>query len=269
MYNAAPWIGRCLDSVMRQTIGGWECLLVDNASTDDSLAIAKALVRKAGRERDFVFIEKGENEGPGMARNAGIEAARGEYVAFLDADDWLDDDIYERLLSLTASQPDIILGNTNLPADCTRHQLLRRYPPSSCFHLYRRDFLINQALRFPPERSSEDSYFVATCLLVAQTWLTTPLFGYHIFKNPQSVSRRRDPMRYRHKLNVFKRLIDFAEQRGVLAANCCELRRIYLRKALYFSTIEYLRNNRPVIIKELCGIFTESKIQLRRLRNAK
>ncbi len=266
MYNAAAWIERCLMSVVAQTTDSWECIVVDNASTDQSLSVARQVAHQSGCEERFVFLSLATNYGPGPARNRGIETAQGDYLAFLDADDWLDADIYQKLLSCTADNPDIVLGNTRLKSNASRQQLLRAYPPSSCFHLYRRDFILRTAIRFPSERTSEDSYFVAACVLTADSWQTTDAFGYHIFQNPQSVSRRRNTTRYIEKLSVFARLIDFAQQHGVLMDNKAELRRIYLRKATMFSLIEYIRNNRPVKLKRIRDIFSITRKQLRRLR---
>ena len=265
MYNAASWIVRCLESVANQSFTDWECIVVDNNSKDNSLVVAREYVKSIDKEGQFRFINLPVNGGPGSARNAGIEVAQGCYIAFLDADDWLEPDIYERLYSHTADSPDIVLGNTSLPTSVTRNRLLRNYPPSSCFHLYRREFVLENNLSFPPERTSEDSYFVATCILMAKTWTTTTDYGYVIFKNPDSVSRRIDPERYRLKLQVFTRLLDFAEERGVKDANHGALRQIFIRKAMLMSLREYLANNRPLRLSQITEIIRYSLRQLNRL----
>lgn len=265
VYNAEPWIERCLQSVVAQTISRWECIVVDNNSTDKSLEKAREYVSANGMAEKFVFLSMSENGGPGTARNAGMRVAKGKYLTFLDADDYLDNDIYERLLSHTASAPDIVLGNTALPSASTRSQLLRGYPPSSCFHLYRREFVVANNLSFPPERTSEDSYFVATCILTAATWVTTTDYGYVIYEHPTSVSRRKDPERYKLKLKVFARLINFARQRGLLEENRGALRQIYFRKALLMSLKEYITNNRPWRMSQIGEIISEAKSQLSRI----
>lgn len=87
VYNAAPYLADTLNSVAAQTIGDWEHLIVDDASTDGSAAIAG---RYSARDPRFVLIEQRQNAGALTARNRGLELARGRFVAFLDADDlWL------------------------------------------------------------------------------------------------------------------------------------------------------------------------------------
>jgi hypothetical protein len=81
LYNKAPYVRRCLESIRGQDYTDYEIIVVDDGSTDDGPAIARQYLR----EHDTLTVQ--ENAGPGAARNRGIEAARGEYVAFLDADD--------------------------------------------------------------------------------------------------------------------------------------------------------------------------------------
>ncbi len=84
VYNAAPWLRETLDSVRAQTLTDWEQILVDDGSSDDSVAIAEAAVLHDPR---FRLIRAPRNMGPSSARNLAIDAARGRFIAFLDADD--------------------------------------------------------------------------------------------------------------------------------------------------------------------------------------
>ena len=83
VYNAERYVGRTLDSVQAQTFGDWECVCVDDGSTDGSGAILDEYAAKDSRFR--VIHQK--NGGEGAARNAGMDAASGDLIAFLDADD--------------------------------------------------------------------------------------------------------------------------------------------------------------------------------------
>ncbi len=84
MYNAASHIGDAIGSVLRQTHGDWEMLVVDDCSSDDSAEIVSRLAR---RDKRIKLIRSRENLGPAEARNIGIEASEGRYLAFLDSDD--------------------------------------------------------------------------------------------------------------------------------------------------------------------------------------
>lgn len=87
VYNAGSYIGETVEMVRRQTFADWELILVDDGSSDGGREKLRTL---AGEEKRIRLIEKEKNGGAALARNTGIDAARGRYVAFLDADDvWL------------------------------------------------------------------------------------------------------------------------------------------------------------------------------------
>lgn len=96
VYNVAPFLPRCLDSLLAQTYENLEFLLVNDGSTDNSGAICRDY---ASRDPRFRLIEK-RNGGLSSARNAGLDAAEGDYIAFLDSDDWVEPFAYGYLLEL-------------------------------------------------------------------------------------------------------------------------------------------------------------------------
>ncbi|MCL2888940.1 MAG: glycosyltransferase, partial [Eggerthellaceae bacterium] len=101
MYNCGPYIEECLGSLLRQSLTDFEAICVDDASQDDILTKAKNL---AGKDPRFVFIELPENRGLSAARNAALNQACGEYIVFLDADDYLSDDALEKLYRRATAQ---------------------------------------------------------------------------------------------------------------------------------------------------------------------
>ena len=98
VYNASKYLNRCLDSIWRQSYSNWECVLVDDGSTDDSGRICDEYVKKDSR---FRAIHK-ENRGVSSARNAGIYQAKGEWLYFCDADDELLPDGLETLIRISS-----------------------------------------------------------------------------------------------------------------------------------------------------------------------
>lgn len=94
VYNVEKYIGECLNSILTQTLEDIEVICVDDGSTDNSLEILNAYAAKDSR---IIVINK-KNEGSGIARNAGIKAAGGEYIHFVDSDDWLyNNKVYEEI----------------------------------------------------------------------------------------------------------------------------------------------------------------------------
>ncbi len=103
VYNAAAYIGQAIASVRAQTHKPYEILVVDDGSTDDSVLIAMRAGARCIRR---------SHEGPGAARNSGVEQASGEYLAFLDADDlWTPDKTGRQLAALRNESVDMVFGH--------------------------------------------------------------------------------------------------------------------------------------------------------------
>ena len=105
IYNAEKWLRRCLDSIVRQTIFcKLEVILIDDGSVDSSSHIIDEYV---SRYSSFKALHI-ENQGVSNARNQGIDIAIGEYLAFIDADDYIDNDYFETLLNGNVDEADIV-----------------------------------------------------------------------------------------------------------------------------------------------------------------
>jgi len=85
LYNKAPYIEKALQSVLEQTFDDFEVIVVDDGSSDDSYSIAKSVLEAS--EKPFKLIHQ-ENAGVSTARNNGVAASHGEFICFLDGDDW-------------------------------------------------------------------------------------------------------------------------------------------------------------------------------------
>ena len=96
VYNAEKFLKRCISSILAQTYPNFELVLVDDGSTDQSLDILKKYVEKDSR----VNLISQQNKGVSGARNTGLQAAKGEYFLYVDADDWIEEDMIERLVSI-------------------------------------------------------------------------------------------------------------------------------------------------------------------------
>lgn len=101
VYNAQAMLPRCIESVLSQKEASWELLLMNDGSTDDSAAVCQSYADRDSRIRLF----NSSNQGVSHARNTGIDQARGDYLYFLDADDYLAPDAFAQLKQLVADQP--------------------------------------------------------------------------------------------------------------------------------------------------------------------
>lgn len=122
LYNKAPYVRRTLESISRQTFSDFEVIVVDDGSTDEG----PRLVSEYPDPRFRVIAEA--NTGPGSARNRGIREARGDYIAFLDADDeWAPSYLEEglRLLSVHSDAASITSGYIDFPSQVSREAMWR------------------------------------------------------------------------------------------------------------------------------------------------
>ena len=124
LYNKAPYIERALHSIRAQTLSDFEVIVVDDGSTDDGASIVAAY------SDPRVRLIRQSNAGPGPARNAGIAEAKGEFIAFLDADDeWLPTYLEENVRSLEETGPElaaITSGYLEYPLGESKETMWRR-----------------------------------------------------------------------------------------------------------------------------------------------
>ena len=93
VYNVEQYLPKCLDSIINQTLKDIEIICINDGSTDNSLSILKEYASKDDR---MIIIDK-ENKGQGIARNLGIKKAKGKYIGFVDPDDWVDIQMFEKM----------------------------------------------------------------------------------------------------------------------------------------------------------------------------
>ena len=108
-YNVELYVARCLDSLIAQTLSDIEIICVDDKSTDSTLDV---LNQYAERDERIKVISLAENSGVAVARNVGIDAACSKYIGFVDPDDYVDLDYYEKLLDCAQkTDSDVVVAN--------------------------------------------------------------------------------------------------------------------------------------------------------------
>lgn len=105
VYNVAQYVKQCLQSVLDQSYDNIEIIVIDDCGTDDSIAIVESIKEKYQGEKTIKILHHDHNRGLSAARNTGIKEAKGEWVYFLDSDDWISPDCIEILVK-TATQTD-------------------------------------------------------------------------------------------------------------------------------------------------------------------
>lgn len=189
MYNVEKYIGDCLESIARQEYESLEVICVDDGSTDSSHVIAEEW--KNLHPTMEITILRQANAGLSAARNTGLKAANGEYVFFLDSDDWLEKDALERLAKHIHGEDLICFSGRKWYQDTQMYEVAdklqsatydtgweyynenalqsRRFPfVCAVLRLYRREFLMENKLYFTEGIYHEDNMFTPYACLYAQ-----------------------------------------------------------------------------------------------------
>ena len=132
VYNVAPYVERCLLSVMQQTRPAGECLIIDDASTDNSVALCERLIANYDGPTRFTILHHDHNRGLSAARNTGTDAATGTYIYYVDSDDEMTTDCLEKLAAPVEQDDSIEMVMGNLFWDTSaingwKHQLRRKF----------------------------------------------------------------------------------------------------------------------------------------------
>jgi len=110
IYNVAPFLKECLDSILYQTYQDFEVIAVDDCGTDNSISIVESYSNKL----NINIIHHNHNRGLSAARNSGLEIAKGEYILFVDSDDILAPDCLEKLMAMAeVSHAEMVIGNVD------------------------------------------------------------------------------------------------------------------------------------------------------------
>lgn len=206
VYNVAPYIAKTLDSVLRQGLEAseYEVIMVNDGSEDSSADICREYCE---RFPNFKLVNQ-ENAGVSAARNRGIDAAQGEYVVFLDADDYLLDNGLQLASCQFRNRDDVDvihyfssydfwpvkpIDNT-LEFDGTGHDyILHSGLPSFCWlFFYRKSFLDEHQIRFKPYIVGEDQLFSSTVCLANPHIVSTKADIYRYVVREKSATTKRD-----------------------------------------------------------------------------
>lgn len=195
IYNVEKYIRRCLDSVLNQSYSNIEVICVDDCGTDDSMQIVRKY--KEMYPQVMTIIESKQNVGLGGARDKGLDVASGEYISFIDSDDYIKTDFIERYMSEAANgEPDIIMGGyiRNIQG---KQKIFFGKPDeediwvnvSAWTKVYKKSFLAEHKLDFCGIRRYEDEGFCYRILLNKPKVACISYAGYFYCLNPNSITK--------------------------------------------------------------------------------
>lgn len=226
VYNIMDCLERCVDSCLKQTYQRLEILLVDDGSTDETGDLCDKLKEKDSRIRVF----HKENGGSSSARNLGIREAKGEYLGFVDSDDYIAPTMYEELMNAVlqhkvlvaqVSRDEIDAQGNRMPDVCVAPKeaffcdsdrfmeelLLHRGDCSFCTKLIKRQLLTDKS--FPEGRLNEDFYLLIRILPEIKGIYILPQQLYHVFYRIGSNTRKKDKNEFSR---VFRDIVEHADE---------------------------------------------------------
>lgn len=195
-YNVENYLSCCIDSCLNQDIDNYEIIIVNDGSTDHSLAIAESYKNK----HQYIKIITQDNQGLSIARNNGLDIATGEYVWFVDSDDWIEVNCLNDIIkTLNREKPDIVQLQYQLQYEDGHKENVASYilnrsmngkeillkgglPDPAQFCIFRKEFLNENHLRFYPNIYHEDSEFKPRATYFANSIISYNKIVYNYFQ---------------------------------------------------------------------------------------
>ena len=225
VYNCSKLLHKSVGSVLAQKYTDWELIAVDDGSNDDSLQVLREYEGKDSRIR--VFHE--ENKGQAAARNFGLDNAQGDYISFIDADDYVSPDFLSKLIGLMESyNADMVQCNYEMGTDYVFHnsdrlqiytftgqEFLREYfNPQipgiggiTCIKLYAKRLF--DEVRFPEGRIHEDVAVLYKLIYASKKVVNTSEKLYYYYMSPDSTMRKRFTLKRLDWLTAFEEKLEF------------------------------------------------------------
>ena len=254
IYNIMDCLEKCVDSCINQTYKNIEILMVDDGSTDGTSRLCDKLKEKDNRIRVF----HKENGGSSSARNLGIEQAKGDYLGFVDSDDYISPTMYEDLMEAVlehgvsiaqVSRDEIDDKENKLPDVCTppekailctsdefmKELLMHRGDCSFCTKLIKKELFADK--RFPIGKLNEDFYLLLQMLKEIEGIYILPQQHYHVFYRIGSNTRKEDKNEFSR---VFMDIVDNADVvMDIVDKHYPQLKEVCIRFGL-FQRLDYM-----------------------------
>ena len=193
IYNAEQYLAKCIESLLHQSYTALQIILVNDGSTDNSLAVATTY---ATRDKRITLYSLDSNQGQSAARNLGLLHATGEFISFVDADDYVDEDFYSYMLQHMGNLDCVQIGYRRVTKQ--GKVLIQKLPKhfyqftSPCMRLYRHEIFTQHQLSFPTGMIYEDVIFSLDFWATKPTYKMLPYTGYNYLANTNSTTATRN-----------------------------------------------------------------------------
>lgn len=269
VYNVEKYISICLDSLLNQNLNhaDYEIIIINDGSTDSSLQIANTYKLNHSN----ISIHSQKNSGVGAARNKGVSIAKGDYIYFIDPDDYLASDVLNELIGiakeydldiLTFESQITTLSNlnvsksglgysTDLPLlDGIAYIANNTFRNEVWWYFIKKEFLVESEVKFIEGRWMEDAIFTATLFLKASSMLYVPIDAHRHVIVPGSAMTSREASHYlkviydnANAATVYKSLIENIKNENVKEIKCVKRLKTRQQSFVFFMMVRMLKSN--------------------------
>jgi len=286
IFNVEKYLARCLDSILIQARDNIELILINDGSADNSEAIINTYLEKY---QNIKYIKK-DNSGLSDTRNVGINEATGEYIMFVDSDDYLEKELLNRLeqymekgiemIKFKAQMVtengekikvmngpvfDITTGENAFSKMCFEDELME----TAWLYLYKTDLLRKNEFKFAKGLYHEDFGLIPLIILKAKTFISTDICGYNYVQSSSSITREKDykktVTKVNHLLEHYDRIIKEIEKYDI-TLKTKENVKIFCTNSILLRINELKKEDRKLIIKEIKKRKMTQNIKVRNLK---
>jgi glycosyltransferase involved in cell wall biosynthesis len=253
IYNSQPFLEKCLTSAVEQTLRDIEIILIDDGSDDDSISI----IQKFAQTDTRIRVLKQHNKGPGAARNLGLSVASGNYVAFMDSDDWIDSMFLEKMYNAAESnEADVVICNHKtvihetlaipfpkrlLPKRPSYKKALKQAVKDSGIQgyvwdkLYRRSLFNDNNISYPEGLYYEDLATTFKLFYYSKRSVFLKEALYYYLQRKNSISKKIDPKPIFDRIKALDIMKTFLKSKDILTEYTFEFQ--YLCIKMWFADL--------------------------------
>lgn len=277
VYNTEKFLGKCLESIVQQTLNEIEIIIINDGSTDNSQEIINKY--KLIYDKKIKVILK-ENEGQAIARNIGMELASGEYIGFIDSDDFIEPDMFEKMYEeakiknadMVMCHYRYLLNEDNQIKELKKYSVVKDVdhvkelflnPLVSPWNkIYKNSIIKDSGVKFPPNLIYEDTAFYINIIPYLNNIAFIPKeYVTHMLRRGSTVNRVQNP-RVGDMLEILAKIVEFYKANGfwneykeeleyfcVKILLCSSLKRVAIlndkdiKNNLIDKSIEFINNN--------------------------
>lgn len=275
-YNIEKYLSRCLDSLLMQTCKSLEIIVVDDGSTDHTPEICDSYVKN----HDNIIVIHKENGGLSSARNAGLKAAKGSFIGYVDGDDWVEPEMYEAMLKACLEKDAEIavcayrqvgigaekIHPTGNILEFSRDEALELYISGhEQYHIYHSVWSklfkkeIVKDISFYEGRSSEDIMYSTMALTKASkcVFLDTPYYNYVIDRPDSIMNSKLHERRFRDEIPFWKEQAVYLSNKGFKELSRKASYQFYRRMLFYY--IDFQDNKMRESARKLAKLLKDDK----------